>query len=508
MAHVAKRQSCGMRKLIAFTLIAVVAAALFAAYTRHPAPNSYKNIIVMIGDGMGPAHVGLLESYARFAPNSIYQGQSTALNRLAQQSHSYLSLTSAHQSLVVDSACSATQLATGVPCRSEMIGLDIHGNAVETVAELAQRQGKVVGLVSDTRITHATPAAFGAHQAHRSMESAIAQDLINNRFELLLSGGLGFFIPHNTDLLNDNLRNQIQQAGLPISSKRQDDTNLLEQALASGYQLALSKNQLAEMTSLPVLGLFQNSVMPDAISEQQNSQRNYPSLKEMTDKALQLLGEHPQGFFLMVEVGQIDWAAHNNDAGGLLHEMLKLDEVLSTVLSWVQSRQDTLIVLTADHETGGFGFSYHDANLPGSAQAFKTDHNFVHPEVLDKLYQQSKGSYFILQDIMANPETDQAALLQNEVRTHLGLELTKTQAQAVLAAEFNDYDDFFVYREEKPLNKLAAITASERGIVWSTGTHTAMPVPVFIMGPKEQPESLKGLLTHTQLGQYLKSLLD
>lgn len=500
MAYVAKRRSHCMRK-IAFSILAI--ALIGFGVLQHNQSNKgnghVKNIILVIGDGMGPAHIGLLESYARLAPNSIYQQQPSALQRLAEQGQTYLSLTSAYEALVVDSACSATQLATGVACRSEMVGLDIHGNPTKTLLELAKRKGKATGLVSDTRITHATPAAFAAHQAHRSMEAEIAQDLINNRVDVLLSGGLSFFLPQDSQQLSTELAQQIQHSGLSTTSRRQDNNNLLAQAQQQGYQLAFSANELQVSQQLPVLGLFQDSVMPDAIADK-NPKRTYPSLLEMTNKALQLLQQEPNGFVLMVEAGQIDWAAHNNDTGGLLHEMLKFDEVLGSILNWAEQRNDTLIVVTADHETGGFGFSYHGTEQPNN-------YNFVHPQILDRLHQQSKGTYAILQEVLATQPQQAEQRLIDEVSQHLGITLSLEQAQEILHGSFAEYDDFYVYQTEKPLNKLAAIIAPELGIVWSTGTHTAMPVPVFVAGPSSVQQELKGVLTHTQLGQFLKQQL-
>lgn len=132
----------------------------------------------MIGDGMGPQQVGLLESYAKLAPNSIYKGKPTALYQLAQDGVIGSSLTHPDDAIVVDSACSATMLATGISTGSEVIGIDPDGNSIETVLEKAKRMGKATGLVSDTRMTHATPAAFAAHQPHRSLENEIASDML------------------------------------------------------------------------------------------------------------------------------------------------------------------------------------------------------------------------------------------------------------------------------------------------------------------------------------------
>lgn len=116
-----------------------------------------------------------------------------------------------------------------------------------------------------------------------------------------------------------------------------------------------------------LLGLFANSGMYDGITYSQTKNdpdRKEPTLKEMTDKALEILSKDKDGFFLMVEGGQIDWAGHSNDAGSMLHEMIKFDETVNAVYQWAKDRDDTLIIVTADHETGSFGFSYSGYNLP------------------------------------------------------------------------------------------------------------------------------------------------
>src|SRR5690554_126745 len=477
-----------------------------------------KNIILLIGDGMGAAQVGLLETYAQNAPNSIYAGEPTSLQALASQGKTVLSMTSVHNAIVADSACSASQLATGVACRSEMIGLDINGDPVETVLEQAKRMGKSTGLVSDTRITHATPAAFAAHQAHRDMEAAIAEDLIKNRVDVLFSGGLSFFLPNKKDLITATQLHLIYKANLNTKSRRKDKKNLLTTASNKGYQLAFSNMQLHAIKQTPVLGLFNNSVMVDALTERDDVQRTYPSLQEMTVKALQLLEQNDNGFFLMVESGQIDWTAHNNDAGGLLHEMLRMDDTLKSILNWGQDRDDTLIVVTGDHETGGFGFSYSNAEVPAASKLtgaafkkkyFSPDYNFAPMDLLDKLYAQKKGTYSLWHEAIENGKEGRATTesLMAAVNDNMEFKITKEQADRVLKvpAKIQDFSDFYVYEDEKPLNLLGRELAVQQNVVWSTGTHTASPVPVFVLAPEAIMAKFNGIMTHRQIGTELKN---
>jgi len=305
-----------------------------------------KNVILMIGDGMGPQQIGLLDAYASKAPNSIYKGKKAALSKLMNTSTLGFATNSPIGALVVDSAAAGSHLATGVYSPSESIGLDIDGNPVETVLELAKKLGKSTGLITDTRVTHATPAAFAAHQFHRSKESEIAEDMLANNVDVMLGGGLRYWIPSEVNQKGD-LYNSIKKStggNIKIKSKRKDNKNLINKATKKGYNVVYTKKSLENATENKILGLFAYSAMLDGIQHSRtknNKKRSIPTLKEMTIKALNILSKNEKGFFLMIEGGLIDWAGHDNDAGTLLHELLKFDETIEYVYEWVKERDDT-----------------------------------------------------------------------------------------------------------------------------------------------------------------------
>lgn len=496
-----------------------------------------KNIILLIGDGMGPAQFGLLETYARRAPNSVYGDRPTAVSQLMQQGKTLLSDTGPHNALVVDSACSATQLAIGEAAGSEMIGLNARGDRVETVLQQAKRLGKATGLVSDTRITHASPASFAAHQTHRRFENEIATDLLHSGVDVMLSGGLRYFLPQDSALISAEQQQNILAAGLSLQSKRTDSRNLLTEAEQQGYQLAFNREQLQTVDTFPVLGLFASSALPDALLEKSQPQRTQPSLTDMTEAALNLLSQNEQGFFLMVEGGQIDWAGHNNDAGGLLHELLRFDEAIQVVVNWAEKRSDTLVILTADHETGGFGFSYSAADIPApktlpgiafAGQEFAPNFNFGELSLLDRLYNQQQSFYTLWAEASRNGEHGKPTplSLMQAVNNSMDFRITEEQAQRILrrspnryyhaghsylsAQEFphiHDFSAFYVYGDDVHLNLLARELAAQQNVVWSTGTHTASPVPVIVAGPDYALEQFSGFMTHAQVGAVMKHLL-
>ncbi len=507
--------------------------------------NEIRNIIMMIGDGMGPGQLGLLEDYARRAPNSVYNGKQTAISKFASEGVVGLSANHPHGSLVVDSACSATQLATGVASGSEMIGLNWQGNSVETILEDARAMGKATGLVSDTRLTHATPAAFAAHQPHRSMENKIAADMLSANVDIMLSGGLRHWIPKTADTdkaVQKQLSELIAEPSIELESKRGDNRNLLLEARdRHNYQLAFNRKQMDRVNKGKLLGLFAGSGMADGISYSNSktaADRTQPSLREMTITALQLLEQDQDGFFLMIEGGQIDWAAHNNDAGTMLHELLKFDEAVAVVYDWVKDRSDTLVVITADHETGSFGFSYGRHNLyearklPGEAFAgrqYRPNYNFGRLDILDKLYAQKKSFEHIWQEAAINGggEFPTAASLQSAISANTGFEISLEQAQEILEREpnayyeaghstlsaktfpkVNDFKQFYVFGDLIHLDLIARKLAKHQSVVWGTGTHTHTPVQVIAWGPAPVIEDYSGFLHHTEIGKLTKQALS
>lgn len=527
-----------------FLFIAVSAMVLLACQPADKQEaaeaTELRNIILLIGDGMGPQQLGLLESYVNRAPSDPYQGRPTALSRLANEGRMLLSDTGPHNALVADSACSATQLAIGLPSGSEMIGLDADGNRAQTILQRAKALGKATGLVTDTRITHATPAAFASHQPHRSYENEIAADLIDSQVDVLLSGGLRYFLPATraqTPQLQQQLRELMQEPSHALQSTRTDDRDVLQEAQQHGYQLAFNRQQLLQQGRGKLLGLFAHASMEDAITarhQRANARRVQPSLKEMTMVALDRLSQHPKGFFLMVEGGQIDWAGHNNDVGTMLHELLRFDDAVQAVYDWVAERDDTLVVVTADHETGSFGFSYsayqipEPRTLPGDAFAdveFAPQFNFGPLQLLDSIFQQQRTLGQIWQQAKAQGEQGEATIesVMAAVAEHTVFALDTEQARRILTrgpnryrvaghpymssaqlAMVHDFTPFYVYGDDIHLNLIGRELAAQQSVVWGTGTHTAVPVPVIIWGPEAEQRRFPSMLTHVELGRLLQ----
>lgn len=503
---------------------------------------SVKNIIIFIGDGMGPQAVGLLNAYAKLAEESVYRpDRTTTLERVMDSGTLGMVVHESAGTLVTDSAASATQMASGKRALPETIGIDIDGKPVETILDRAKKLGKSTGLVSDTRLTHATPAAFAAHRTHRSQENDIAADLLQKGVDVMLSGGLRHFLPQNASDRPEVFRHLKQEIGdaISITSRRRDDRNLLDEARAAGYSVVFDRQALAAVSGVRILGLFGDSGLPYRIDlDVSNPKRTVPTLSEMTTKALDVLSRNERGFFLLVESGIIDWAGHDNDAGALLHEMLRFDETLKPLFEFAKKSPETLLLVTADHETGGFSFSYSRRDIPKPTpfpgktyghQMHAPNYNFGTPSILDRMYRQ-KRSYRSIVDALDALETragsgdDRAQALMELVNEATEFPITLEDARKVLAEEPNryrvpghseldretfskvdDFEAFYVYGDDVRRSNLARVVAGQQNAVWSTGTHTNTPVPIIAWGDQTVAKRFGGLMHTTDwAGEVLR----
>lgn len=303
---------------------------------NHSSTQPTKNIILFIGDGMGEQH--------RKAARWFTAGQEGLLS-MDNMPISGLLTTSSNDSIITDSAAAATAMATGFKTNNGVIGLDHNLNFVSTILEEAQANGKSVGLVTTTHISHATPAAFASHASDRNMMNEIALQIINSGADVLLGGGEDEFLP-------------ITETGCySQAGEREDGRNLINEAVAVGYTYICNRNDFMAIDPVSVykiLGLFADEGMVRPYS---------PSLSEMTQKAIEILSKNTNGFFLMVEGGQIDWASHVNDASNSILDTIGLDEAVEIAKNFVATNPLTLLMVTGDHETGGISVSQASSGL-------------------------------------------------------------------------------------------------------------------------------------------------
>jgi alkaline phosphatase len=280
---------------------------------------SVKNVIFCIGDGMGVGQVCLARMKGAGVNGKLY------LERLPVTG---LIRTHAVDKLVTDSAAAGTALATGFKTNNGMICVSPEGKKYLTILEAAKETGMATGLVVTSTISHATPACFGAHVQSRKSEAKIAEDLLANKINVMLGGGRGYFLPKSDP-----------------NSKREDQRDLISEAKAAGYSYIQGEEELKSACGPFLLGLFQREGLLTKGPE--------PSLAKLTEKAIEVLSKDKKGFFLMVEGSQIDWACHSNDPKSTVRQVLLFDEAVKAVMDFALKDRQTLVVVTADHETGG-----------------------------------------------------------------------------------------------------------------------------------------------------------
>lgn len=308
--------------------------------------NPARNIILLIGDGMGEQQ--------RKSAQWVSVGFSETL---AMDSMPVLgwARTASLDNPVTDSAASGTALATGSKTYNNFLSVDANGESLETILEFAQQQEKAVGLVSTKYISDATPGAFASHVMDRfGMRAEIASQILEHRVDVILGGGEDDFLP------------QDQTGCHPNPGTRQDGRDLIAEAESLGYVHVCDSQSLAvidpENTDL-LLGLFSDDWM----------ERPYqPTLAEMTETAIDILARNPNGFFLMVEGGMIDVACHLNDAEYTMDDTVGFNEAVAVALAFAESEGDTLVIVTADHETGGMSLSQTSSGLEREDGPFYT----------------------------------------------------------------------------------------------------------------------------------------
>lgn len=273
-----------------------------------------KNVILMIGDGMGVSEV-----FAGITAN----GGHLFLDNFK---HVGFSKTQSSDKYITDSAAGGTALSTGQKTYNGAIGVNSDKVAIKTILEMAEEKNMATGLVSTSAITHATPASFIAHQGSRGSYEDIAADFLKTDIDVFIGGGYKHF------------------------TQRADKRDLTKELKAKGYQVLRNMDEIAQVKSGKLAGLTadeHNEVYP----------KRKMDLPVSTTTAINILDNNKNGFFMMVEGSQIDWGGHANNTIYIVNEMLDFDRAVGKALEFASKDGETLIIVTADHETGGMALT-------------------------------------------------------------------------------------------------------------------------------------------------------
>ncbi|MFH1319870.1 MAG: alkaline phosphatase [Bacteroidota bacterium] len=286
-----------------------------------------KNIILMIGDGMGISQV---------TAGMVARRDALNLERCRVIG---LSKTNSSDDLITDSAAGATAFSIGKKTYNGAIGVDRDTVPAPTILEIAEKNGLSTGLVATVSITHATPASFIAHQPSRLMDEEIAADFIDTDIDVFIGGGKIFF------------------------ENRSDGRNLLEELKKNGYNVANGIENIMSFKQGKLAGFIADK-HPVRMSEGRSD-----VLAKAAGIAIGILDQNDKGFFLMIEGSQIDWGGHANDSEYIIEEMLDFDQAIGKALDFAAEDGETLVIITADHECGGYaiaGGNIDDGTVQGS----------------------------------------------------------------------------------------------------------------------------------------------
>ena len=405
-----------------------------------------KNVIYMIGDGMGPAFTTAYRYYkddptTKEIETTVFDTMLKGMAHTYPDDHTY----------VTDSAAGATALSSGHKSYNGAIAVDTTKKPVKTMLEIAKEQGMTTALVATSQINHATPASFAAHNESRRNYDDIANDYIDNKIagklpvDLMLGGGTQYFI--------------------------RDDRNLVDEFKKAGYQYGDDIKNLGQITQIPAIGLYAPKGLPFALDE------NPTRLKQLTSKAFDLLdGQNDKGFFVMIEGSQIDWCGHANDIACAMAEMDDFAKSIETAKAYVDNNPDTILVITADHSTGGLTIGAH-------------------------------GQYKWETDIIKGVKATAGTL----TKLLMGSDNLKTVWQANTRIEFTTENEIKLKQAkamgEKTLNLAVKSIINDLSFTgWTTGGHTASDVQVFAYG--KNSDDFIGSQNNTDIAKKLISYIE
>jgi alkaline phosphatase len=446
-----------MRKII---LAHILIITIILSYSVLSFAAQAKNIILMIGDGMGPSHVHIAWLYA-----TRQLGKNLVMTEVMDNGRTAYMVNDTADSTVTESAAAAVQMATGVKVFAKSVGIGPDGKVLKTILEMAKEKGKATGLVTTSGITDATPAGFVAHVAHRSEEEKIADQLVKSDVNILFGGREEFFLPQSE------------------KGRRKDGRNLLNDARENGYLVVETAEEMKKTDGKKILGLFNQSNMLFEIDRRGSTE---PSLAEMTMKALEILSRNKGGFFLMVEAGRIDHAAHHQDIAGVISDTLAFDEAIKVVYEFQKSHPDTLLIITADHETGGLvilpysqtGDEYEGINLRAIFQI-----NGSH-EKRNK-------------ELGKDPSLEK---IKEVIKKYYGIDLKEEEAKTIKENTMRRLDPRHFHYDMD--GSIAFVLRLYHRIGWATDSHSATPLLLWGIGPGS--EKIKGWRHNTELFKIMK----
>jgi len=470
-----------------------------------------KYIFYFIGDGMGLSQANVAEAYLGALENNNNGIKKLSFSKLP---HAGFFTTNATNRFITGSAAAGTALATGYKTSLNTIAMDAaKQKPLKTVAEIARDKNYKVGIVSSVSLNHATPACFYAHQPTRNYFYKIGLDLGKSNFNYFAGGG--FRNPEGDGKVDD--KNTMANMGMASGGKlKSKETHLYDVVKSHGYQLINTCKKFSHLKNgddkiiAITPRMARGESLPYGIDQ---NHENDISLAEFTKKGIELL-DNSNGFFMMIEGGKIDWACHANDAATVIHEVLEFDKSVQVALDFYNKHpEETLIIVTADHETGGMGLGFSGKHYESELSLLQ--HQNISYEMFEARLKQYKKKH------KGNYKVEDALAM---VKKHFGLgdeskglaladfeeeQLKEAFEKSLIYEKKMKYNDQFylLYGSYDPLTVTACHLISQKaGIGWTTFSHTASPIPVRAIGIGG--EQFSGFFDNAEMGSKVINILD
>jgi len=440
---------------------AAVARAAPEAAPAPPKSGRARSIIFMVADGMSTGTLTLADLARRersgHASRWVSLWEVPGVVRSTSRTH-------AADSLVTDSSAAASTWGIGRKINNGVVNITPDGVEHEPILVTASKAGLATGLVTTTRVTHATPAGFIANVPSRDMEKEIAPQLLDRRVDLVLGGGERYFPPEllarHPDLTTVRSRGDLELASLDVGTGRQGAGRLLGLFGRDHVQWALDRGP------------------------------SIPSLSDMTRAALTRLTRSPRGFILQIEGGRVDHAAHHNDAGSLIAEQLDFDDAIGAALEFVARDPSILLIVTTDHGNGNPGLTlYEKAGNEGFARLLRVSRSFE----------------WIASQLSRSRDEERKDTLLQSVREGAGVTLKPEEADMVLRAARKERVDPFAPANSGML-VLGSVLANHFGVAFLSPNHTADMVEVTALGPGA--ERIGPIIDNTDLYRVMRDALS
>jgi alkaline phosphatase len=459
---------CKANRIISLLLVLLFsAAALFAggnvetvdAGSPSAPVEKAKYVFLFIGDGMSLTQINAAEALLAARQKSSAPVK-LSFSRFPAQG---LTTTYSANAFITDSAAAGTALATGYKTNSGVISMDPNGTVpYKTLAELAKEAGMKVGILSSVNLDHATPAVFYSHNKSRNNYYEINMEMAQSSYDYF-GGGM-----------------------VRIDKTPEGEKSAHDVMAERGFLIAGSR---AEFEALPAstdrqVYAYGQGFAGNATDYQIDTDKDDISLAEFTHKGIELLQDNGKGFFMMVEGGKIDWACHANDAAAAIGDTVAFDDAVKEAIRFYDEHpEETLIVVTGDHETGGLSLGFAGTKYDSAFDHIenqKKSFEWFDTYILKPYKESSKGGS--LSDLL--PEIEETFGLTDLSELEMAqLEDAYTRSMGRDVARSKSQDEYLLYGGYEPLSVTITHLLNQRaGIAWASYSHTGVPVPTFAIG--------------------------